>query len=129
MANGLTAQDEPPIPFPSVISRVRRAGATADRRGRLSRYGSGPCRRRVRADRDALRRRLQVGGVLVLDGSLQGKTAWLTRRYHVVPDGRGPEYAGYPTYPMRARRSGSISRSNAHGLCLRTPMATRRPIS
>ena len=42
----------------------------------------------------------RVGGVkLVLDGSPQGKTAWLTRRYHVVPDGRGPGYAGYPTYP------------------------------
>ena len=42
----------------------------------------------------------RVGGVkLVLDGSPQGKTAWLTRRYHVVPDGRGPEYAGYATYP------------------------------
>ena len=42
----------------------------------------------------------RVGGVkLVLDGSPQGKTAWLSRRYHVVPEGRGPEYAGYPTYP------------------------------
>jgi predicted amidohydrolase YtcJ len=40
---------------------------------------------------------LRIGGVkLTLDGSPQGKTAWLSQPYYVPPAGRGPEYAGYP---------------------------------
>lgn len=38
----------------------------------------------------------RVGGVkLMLDGSPQGKTAWLTEPYHVPPEGRGEDYRGY----------------------------------
>ncbi|MEO9970340.1 MAG: amidohydrolase [Hyphomonadaceae bacterium] len=38
------------------------------------------------------------GGIkLVLDGSPQGKTAWLTEPYHVVPSGNAEDYAGYAT--------------------------------
>ena len=38
----------------------------------------------------------RVGGVkLLLDGSPQGKTAWLTEPYHVPPDGRDESYRGY----------------------------------
>jgi len=41
--------------------------------------------------------RLRIGGVkLTIDGSPQGKTAWLSQPYYVPPDGQGPEYAGYP---------------------------------
>lgn len=41
--------------------------------------------------------RFRVGGLkLSLDGSPQGKTAWLTESYHEPPDGREAEYKGYP---------------------------------
>ncbi|GAA0179941.1 amidohydrolase family protein [Clostridium sediminicola] len=41
---------------------------------------------------------LKLGGVkLTLDGSPQGKTAWLTEPYFVVPEGKDADYKGYPT--------------------------------
>ena len=40
----------------------------------------------------------RIGGVkLGLDGSPQGKTAWLTEPYHVPPEGRTADYRGYPS--------------------------------
>lgn len=40
--------------------------------------------------------RLRVGGAkLTIDGSPQGKTAWLTKPYFVTPEGKGATYAGY----------------------------------
>lgn len=39
----------------------------------------------------------RIGGVkLTLDGSPQGKTAWLSKCYHVNPDGQEGCYKGYP---------------------------------
>ncbi len=39
----------------------------------------------------------RIGGVkLTLDGSPQGKTAWLSKCYHVNPEGREGCYKGYP---------------------------------
>lgn len=44
--------------------------------------------------------RLKIGGLKIsLDGSPQGKTAFLTTPYHIVPDHKSPDYSGYPTYP------------------------------
>lgn len=44
--------------------------------------------------------RFKLGGVkLVLDGSPQGKTAYLTEPFHIVPEGQKPDYRGYPNYP------------------------------
>ena len=44
-------------------------------------------------------RHFRVGGIkLVLDGSVQGKTAWLTRPYHIPPAGQASGYSGYGTY-------------------------------
>lgn len=41
--------------------------------------------------------RYRVGGVkLTIDGSPQGKTAWLSHPYHVPPMGQSTEYLGYP---------------------------------
>ncbi len=41
----------------------------------------------------------RVGGVkLSLDGSPQGKTAYLTRPYHVPPPGQPADYRGYPAF-------------------------------
>jgi predicted amidohydrolase YtcJ len=40
--------------------------------------------------------RLRAAGVkIVLDGSPQGRTAWLSQHYHVAPAGRAADYAGY----------------------------------
>ncbi len=41
----------------------------------------------------------RVGGIkLVLDGSVQGKTAWLTRPYFIPPAGQESGYSGYGSY-------------------------------
>ncbi|QAA80364.1 amidohydrolase [Aequorivita sp. H23M31] len=41
--------------------------------------------------------KFRIGGVkLTLDGSPQGKTAWLSKCYHVNPEGRKGCYEGYP---------------------------------
>ncbi len=40
--------------------------------------------------------RYRVGGVkLTIDGSPQGKTAWLTQPYYVPPEGQSKDYRGY----------------------------------
>ena len=36
-----------------------------------------------------------LGGKMWLDGSPQGKTAWLTKPYYEVPEGKDPSYCGY----------------------------------
>ena len=42
----------------------------------------------------------RIGGAkLNLDGSPQGKTAWLTKPYHVPPEGQAADYRGYPAVP------------------------------
>ena len=42
----------------------------------------------------------RIAGVkLSLDGSPQGKTAWLTKPYVVPPAGQSKDYAGYPAIP------------------------------
>ena len=38
-----------------------------------------------------------LGGKTWLDGSPQGKTAWLTKPYYEVPEGEDKDYCGYPT--------------------------------
>ena len=44
--------------------------------------------------------RLKVGGVkVVLDGSPQGKTAYLSHPYHVAPPSQDADYRGYPAMP------------------------------
>ncbi|WP_282274802.1 amidohydrolase [Stenotrophomonas sp. PS02297] len=41
----------------------------------------------------------RIGGVKIsLDGSPQGKTAWLTQPYYKAPAGEKADYAGYPAY-------------------------------
>jgi len=40
---------------------------------------------------------LRIAGLkLTIDGSPQGKTAWLSQPYFVPPEGQGEDYAGYP---------------------------------
>lgn len=41
----------------------------------------------------------RIAGIkLSLDGSPQGKTAWLTHPYHIVPEGLDADYKGYATF-------------------------------
>ncbi len=48
----------------------------------------------------------RIGGVkLTLDGSPQGKTAWLTEPYVVPPDGQAPGYKGYGVMDDAAARA------------------------
>jgi predicted amidohydrolase YtcJ len=48
----------------------------------------------------AYRNRLRIGGAkMSLDGSPQGKTAWLSRPYHVPPPGQNADYRGLQTMP------------------------------
>jgi predicted amidohydrolase YtcJ len=45
--------------------------------------------------------RVKVGGVkLMLDGSPQGKTAYMTKPYLVPPEGQSVSYRGYPNIPQ-----------------------------
>ena len=49
--------------------------------------------------------RFRVAGVkLSLDGSPQGKTAWLSQPYKVPPPGQPASYAGYPAIPSAEER-------------------------
>jgi hypothetical protein len=44
-------------------------------------------------------RHFRLGGIkLTLDGSPQGKTAWLTQPYYIVPAGQKPDYRGYSAF-------------------------------
>jgi len=39
-----------------------------------------------------------AGAKLLLDGSPQAKTAWLSQPYYVVPEGKPQDYSGFPIY-------------------------------
>jgi len=44
------------------------------------------------------RNRFRIGGAkITIDGSPQGKTAWLTKPYFVPPEGMKADYVGYPS--------------------------------
>ncbi|MBM4218228.1 MAG: amidohydrolase [Gammaproteobacteria bacterium] len=62
--------------------------------------------------------RLKVGGVkLVLDGSPQGKTAYLSAPYRVPPPGQAPDYRGYPSLPATA-----VSKGLREAFAVRVPV-------
>ena len=59
--------------------------------------------------------RFRIGGVkLTIDGSPQGKTAWLTEPYYVVPDGQPDDYRGYPAIDEETTLA-AVERAFAHG--------------
>nr|WP_291595469.1 amidohydrolase [Comamonas sp.] len=59
--------------------------------------------------------RFRIGGVkLTLDGSPQGKTAWLTEPYRVPPDGQQPGYRGYGVL-SDARANEQVARAIHNG--------------
>ena len=61
------------------------------------------------------RNRYRVGGAkMTIDGSPQGKTAWLTQPYFVPPEGQGPDYAGYPAI-TKEQAAAAIDQAFAKG--------------
>ena len=63
---------------------------------------------------DTYKQHFRIGGVkLNLDGSPQGKTAWLTKPYFKVPPGQKPDYVGYPTF-SDAKATGFVEKAFAN---------------
>ena len=59
--------------------------------------------------------RFRVGGAkLTIDGSPQGKTAWLTKPYHVPPPGQDKNYLGYPAVDQETVNA-ATEKAFAHG--------------
>ena len=57
----------------------------------------------------------RVGGVkLTIDGSPQGKTAWLTKPYFVVPEGQPKDYRGYAAIDERTTNE-AVEKAFANG--------------
>ncbi len=47
----------------------------------------------------------RIGGTKIsLDGTVQGKTAWLSHPYHIVPEHTDANYVGYPAMPDEKAR-------------------------
>jgi predicted amidohydrolase YtcJ len=64
------------------------------------------------------RSRLKVDGVkIILDGSPQGKTAWLTKPYLVPPRGAAADYRGYPAMPPEVLET-AVHTAMAHNVTL-----------
>ncbi len=58
---------------------------------------------------------LRAAGVKILaDGSPQGRTAWLTHPYHIVPHGREHDYSGYKQIPDDVLQ-GLLRKADDHG--------------
>ena len=55
-----------------------------------------------------------AGMKLMLDGSPQGKTAWLSEPYHVIPEGQPVDYCGYPSMPDE-QAAGLVDRAYSSG--------------
>lgn len=59
--------------------------------------------------------RYRVGGSkLTIDGSPQGKTAWLTKPYHVPPEGQSKDYKGYAAIDEKTTNE-AVEKAYANG--------------
>ncbi len=59
--------------------------------------------------------RYRVGGVkLTIDGSPQGKTAWLSKPYHVPPEGQDKDYPGYAAIDEKTTNE-AVEKAYANG--------------
>jgi len=57
----------------------------------------------------------RIGGVkLTIDGSPQGKTAWLSKPYYVPPEGQGKDYRGYAAIDEKTTNE-AVEKAYAHG--------------
>ena len=58
----------------------------------------------------------RFGGMkLLTDGSIQGYTAYLSRPYHVQPEGRDSSYAGFPTFTAQEKLNAAVADGYDHG--------------
>jgi predicted amidohydrolase YtcJ len=61
------------------------------------------------------RNHFRIGGAkLTIDGSPQGKTAWLSEPYYVVPEGQPEDYRGYPAIDQ-ATANAAVSKAYDNG--------------
>ena len=59
--------------------------------------------------------RFRIGGAkLTIDGSPQGKTAWLSKPYHVPPEGQNKDYRGYAAVDQNTVNA-ATEKAFAHG--------------
>jgi hypothetical protein len=73
--------------------------------------------------------RYRVGGAkLTIDGSPQGKAAWLTQPYFIRPEGQGPDYVGYPAITRNRLPRRSTNPTPITGKLPCIAMATPRSI-
>ncbi|MBB4844838.1 putative amidohydrolase YtcJ [Paucibacter oligotrophus] len=64
----------------------------------------------------AYKNHFRIGGVkLNLDGSPQGKTAWLSKPYFKAPEGQTADYAGYPTFKQDSQLDDLVARAFSKG--------------
>jgi predicted amidohydrolase YtcJ len=62
--------------------------------------------------------RLKLGGLkLILDGSPQAKTAWLSQPYLVPPEGEQADYRGFPAYPAE-----TVNKAVAAAIAMNIPL-------
>lgn len=80
----------------------------------LATIGEGPFMRSPYNGR-TFKGHFRIGGVkIILDGSTQGKTAWLTKPYFKPPSGRSADYRGYPAV-SDAEAKASVERAFERG--------------
>lgn len=96
--NGITTAQEGAL-FAAAAGMLERAASAGELEIDVVAYPFWAAAERVLEGREigTYHSRLKYGGMkLMLDGSPQGKTAWLTRPYHAVPEGLPRDYCGYP---------------------------------
>lgn len=102
-ANGITtAQDGRVMPenWPALAEAARRGVLPLDTVALVSFEREWPAEVRAKIGK-GYESRLRIGGIkLTLDGSPQGRTAWLHDPVPVPPEGKGADYRGYPAIDL-----------------------------
>lgn len=102
-ANGITtAQDGRVMPesWPALAEAARRGVLLLDTVALVSFEREWPADVRAKIGK-GYEDRLRIGGIkLTLDGSPQGRTAWLHDPVPVPPEGKGADYRGYPAIDL-----------------------------
>lgn len=97
-ASGITTAQEGAM-FPAQQALFERAAAEGELFIDVAGYAFWSQAREMLTGRnvgDYAGRYKNAGMKLMLDGSPQGRTAWLSQPYHVIPEGQPADYCGYP---------------------------------
>lgn len=107
-ANGITtAQDGRVMPeaWPALAEAARRGGLIMDTVVLISFERDWPAEIRAQIGKPYVGR-IRIAGVkLTIDGSPQGRTAWLHDPVPVPPEGKGADYRGYPAIDLGLLKS------------------------